>query len=131
MRLSTSCGLHRDTEQVVHLSIQLRQGSTLPNRLAIREEGPTFLNVAYVFSDLHKKVCLTCGQLGHLGQYCRADVKPITEQGAGWSFIDVTVEPGERMEMEDARLETRGPLGWVGPLQPPSNLWGWEGVGRG
>jgi hypothetical protein len=53
---------------VVHLNIQLLQGATLPNFLAIREDGKTLLNVAYVFSDLLKKVCFRCGQLAHLGQ---------------------------------------------------------------
>jgi hypothetical protein len=74
---------------VVHLNIQLLQGATLPNFLAIREEGRTLLNVAYVFSDLHKKACFRCGQLAHLGQYCRAAVKPIADQGPVWSFLDL------------------------------------------
>ncbi len=58
---------------VVHLNIQLLQGATLPNFLAIREEGRTLLNVSYVFSDLHKKACFRCGQLAHLGQYSTAE----------------------------------------------------------
>ncbi len=74
---------------VVHINIQLMQGATLPNFLAIREEGRTLLNVAYVFSDLHKKACFRCGQLAHLGQYCRAAVKPIADQGLVWSFLDL------------------------------------------
>jgi hypothetical protein len=45
--------------------------------------------VAYVFSDLHKKACFRCGQLAHLGQYCRAAVKPIADQGPVWSFLDL------------------------------------------
>ncbi len=56
--------------RVVHLNIQLLQGVTLPHFLAIREEGRTLLNVAYVFLDLHKKACFRCGHLAHLGQYC-------------------------------------------------------------
>jgi hypothetical protein len=74
---------------VVHFNLQLLQGVTLPNFLAIREEGRTLLNVSYVFSDLHKKACFRCGQLAHLGQYCRAAVKPIADQGPVWSFMDV------------------------------------------
>jgi hypothetical protein len=74
---------------VVHFNLQLLQGVTLPNFLAIREEGRTLLNVSYVFSDLHKKACFRCGQLAHLGQYCRAAVKPIVDQGPVWSFMDV------------------------------------------
>jgi hypothetical protein len=42
---------------VVNFNLQLLQGVTLPNFLAIREEGRTLLNVSYVFSDLHKKAC--------------------------------------------------------------------------
>jgi hypothetical protein len=34
--------------------------------------GGGLLNFAYVFSDLHKKVCFRCGQHAHLGQYSRA-----------------------------------------------------------
>jgi hypothetical protein len=116
---------------VVHLSIQLRQGSTLPKFLAIREEGQTLLNATYVFSDLHKKVCFRYSQLAHLGQYCRAAVKPVTKQGAMWSFMDVPAELGKRMEMEGARLERESPwAGWT-PLQPPSNPWGVGGSGQG
>ncbi len=48
-------------DMVVHLNIQLLQGATLPNFLAIREEGRTLLNVGKVFSDLHKEVCLGGG----------------------------------------------------------------------
>ncbi len=62
---------------VVHFNLQLLEGITLPNFLAIREEGRSLLNVAYLFSDLHKKVYFRCGQLAHLGHYCRAAVKPI------------------------------------------------------
>jgi hypothetical protein len=78
---------------VVHLNIQLLQGATLLKFLVIREEGRTLLNVSYVFSDLHKKACFKCGQLAHLGQYCRAAVKPIAEQGPVWSFMDVPGGP--------------------------------------
>ncbi len=74
---------------VVHFSLQLLEGITLPNFLAIREEGRSLLNVAYIFSDLHKNVCFRCGQLAHLGQYCRAAVWPIADQGPVWSFLDV------------------------------------------
>jgi hypothetical protein len=74
---------------VVHFNLQLLEGITLPNFLAIRKEGRSLLNVAYVFSDLHKKVCFRCGQLAHLGQYYRAEVQPIADQGPVWSFLDV------------------------------------------
>jgi hypothetical protein len=74
---------------VVHFNLQLLEGITLPNFLAIREEGRSLLNVAYVFSDLHQKVCFRCGQLAHLGQYRRAMVKPMVDQGPVWSFLDV------------------------------------------
>jgi hypothetical protein len=73
----------------MHFNIQMLEGTTLPNFLAIREEGGSLLNVAYVFSDLHKKVCFRSGQLAHLGQYCRVAVKPIADQGQVWSFLDV------------------------------------------
>jgi hypothetical protein len=66
---------------VVHLNVQLLQGATLPTSLATREEGRNLLNVANVFLDLHKKVFFRYGQLAYLGQYCRAEVKPIFEQG--------------------------------------------------
>jgi hypothetical protein len=96
---------------VVHFNLQLLQGVTLPNFLAIREEGRTLLNVSYVFSDLHKKACFRYGQLAHLGQYCRAAVKPIADQGPVWSFMDVparlplVVEDGRQ---EDAVLPQGG-----------------------
>jgi hypothetical protein len=45
---------------VIHLNIQLHQGVALPNFLAISEEERTLLNIAYVFSDLLKKVCFRC-----------------------------------------------------------------------
>ncbi len=115
---------------VVHLNIQLRQGSILPNFLAIREEGRTLLNVAYVFSDLHKKVCFRCGQLAHLGQHCRAAVKAITEQGPAWSFMDVPARD-EEIELGVAgvgRQETGGQL--AAPALAPQPV-GAGGVGQG
>jgi hypothetical protein len=91
---------------VVHFILQLLQGATLPNFLAIREEGRTLLNVSYVFSDLHKKACFRCGQLAHLGQYCRAAVKPISEQGPVWSFMDVPARLP--LDLEDGHREGAG-----------------------
>jgi hypothetical protein len=41
----------------------------LPNFLATREEDGTLLNVSYIFSDLRKKACFSCGQLAYLRQY--------------------------------------------------------------
>jgi hypothetical protein len=81
----------------------------LLNFLAIREEGRTLLNVSYIFSDLHKKACFRCGQLAHLGQYYRAVVKPIAEQGPVWSFMDVPGGPPLGTEGSHERSEQ--PLG--------------------
>jgi hypothetical protein len=126
---------------VVHFNLQLLEGTTLPNFLAIREEGGTLLNVAYVFSDLHKKVCFRCGQLAHLGQYCRAAVKPIAEQGQVWSFLDVpaalpqgpAVEavagPSGAVESERVHLPSPPPLrgeGGSGGAGGGAGLWGRE-----
>jgi hypothetical protein len=91
---------------VVHLNLQLLQGATLPNFLAIREEGRTVLNVSYVFSDLHKKACFRCDHLAHLGQYCRAAVKPIADQGPVWSFMDVPARLP--LDLEDGHWEGAG-----------------------
>ncbi len=100
---------------VVHFNLQLLEGTTLPNFLAIREEGGFLLNVAYVFSDLHKKVCFRCGQLAHLGQYCRAAVKPIAEQGQVWSFLDVPAILLQRSSVE----AVAGLSGTEDPMRPP------------
>ncbi len=102
----------------MHFNLQLLEGTTLPNFLAIREEGGSLLNVAYVFSDLHKKVCFRCGQLAHLGQYCRATEKPITEQGQVWSFLDVPAALPQRPSVE----AVAGPSGAVEleRVRPPS-----------
>jgi hypothetical protein len=113
---------------VVHLNIQLRQGSILPNFLAIREEGRTLLSVAYLFSELHKKVCFRCGQLAHLGHYCRAAVRAITEQGPAWSFMDVPARD-EGMEMGMPGLATRGLVANWSPRPRPLSRWGLGGLG--
>jgi hypothetical protein len=117
------------SDGVVHINIQLRPGSVLPNFLAIREEGRTLLNVAYVFSDLHKKVCFRCGQLAHLGQYCRAAIRAITEQGPAWSFMDVPAQE-EGVELEDAigGFQEAG-CRVIAPACCPAARWGCGGGG--
>jgi hypothetical protein len=105
---------------VVHLNIQLLQGATLPNFLAIREEGRTLLNVAYVFSDLHKKACFRCGQMAHLGQYCRAAVKPIADQVLVWSFLDLPAREPVVDHSIDASGRSRAEPPSTPGGQPPS-----------
>jgi hypothetical protein len=57
-----------------------------------------------------------CGQLVHLGQHCRAMVKPITGQGPIWSFMDVSVE-----QLVDQAMEKAVPQG-LGPMASPVGL---------
>jgi hypothetical protein len=89
-------------DEGVHLNVQLLQGATLHNR----EEGRTILNVANVFSDLHRKVCFKWGQLACLGQHCKAVVKHIAEQGQVWSLMDVPKDRprGPSMEVAGPRV---------------------------
>jgi hypothetical protein len=77
--------------------------------------------VAYVFSDLHKKACFRCGQLAHLGQYCRAAVKPIADQGPVWSFLDLPArEPvADPSEAGGRRSPAEPPTPGGQPPSPP------------
>ncbi len=73
---------------MVHLNIELLQGPCSQTSWP-SERGGDLLDMAYVFSDLHKKACFKCSQLEHLGQYSRAYTGPLTERGPVWSFLDV------------------------------------------
>ncbi len=75
----------RATDGIVHLSIHLEAGTTLPHFLNLQDSAGKTAVRLFVYTDSHRRRCSRCGHTGHVGQYCRAGVRAPGATSQLWS----------------------------------------------
>ena len=82
------------TTGVVHLSMELRPSTPLPNFVEVESHAGDFIAIFPVFSDVLRRRCFRCGDTGHVGQFCRARERAKTAPPHTWSVLRVPPEDG-------------------------------------
>ena len=62
------------------MKMAVNEGSTFPDFIAIETVNGVLDSIVRVFTDNSQKRCYRCGQLGHIGAFCRRAARSIADQ---------------------------------------------------
>ena len=65
---------------IIHMKMAVNEGSTFPDFIAIETVNGVLDSIVRVFTDNSQKRCYRCGQLGHIGAFCRRAARSIADQ---------------------------------------------------
>jgi hypothetical protein len=106
---------------IVHLSITLTPGFTLPHFVEVVDDGGAIATRLFVHTDDHRRRCARCGHTGHVGQYCKAGSRAPGADAALWSALQIPPtllpQPAEEMEGDVDVAQPARPQG------PPLTDW--------
>ena len=79
----------RAANGVIHLSIAVAPGFTLPSFVTLVTPDGTPDKRAYVYTDDFKRRCSRCGTAGHVAQFCRQGRRAPGADAALWSILPI------------------------------------------
>ena len=91
---------------IVYMKMAIDEGSSFPDFIAVETMDGVLDSIVRVFTDNSLKRCYRCGQLGHIGAFCRRAAKSIADQKDVWA----------RLQLLPTQLRIHPS---TGPPQPP------------
>ena len=96
---------------IIHMKMAVNEGSTFPDFIAIETVNGVLDSIVRVFTDNSQKRCYRCGQLGHIGAFCRRAARSIADQKEVWARL--TLHPTQ-IRIHPSLQQVTGP-----PKGPP------------
>ena len=94
---------------IIHMKMAVNEGSTFPDFIAIETVNGVLDSIVRVFTDNSQKRCYRCGQLGHIGAFCRWAARTIADQKDVWARL--TLHPTQlQIHPNLQRVDTGPPL---------------------
>ena len=81
------------SDGIVYMKMAVDEGSSFPDYIAVETNDGVLDSIIRVFTDNSLKRCHRCGQLGHLGAFCRRTAKSIADQGDVWARLRLPPPP--------------------------------------
>ncbi len=107
--LGNDCFFKSAFNSIVHLSLTLTPGFTLPHFVEVVDANGAIATRFFIHTDDHRRCCAhcaRCGHTGHVGQFCRAGSRAAGADAALWSFLTIPLEFLPSADMEEESAET-------------------------
>ena len=113
----------RATNGIVHISIAVAPGFTLPAFVSLVDQDGATDKRLLVYTDAFRRRCSRCGTTGHVAQFCKAGRRAAGAEEALWSTLRIPDALLPAAEMADSSpvppLPADTPTAAVQPGLPP------------
>ena len=115
---------------IVYMKMAIDEGTNFPDFIAVETMDGVLDSIVRVFTDNSLKRCYRCGQLGHIGAFCRRAAKSIADQKDVWTRLQLLpthlrLQPSLQQPLGGPTVDNGGQAALIEP--PAADNGGQEG----